>query len=113
MNSVQHVRKWFREFTAWLTDIHDEDRSGRPSISDDIIEKVERLLEDRRVAIRELVPEISASSTERILTEKLAYHKVCARWVPRMLSENHKQQRTDDPEPPERKIEQRCDNASR
>ncbi|KAG8229334.1 hypothetical protein J437_LFUL007142, partial [Ladona fulva] len=66
--SVQHVRKWCNE----------------------IIEKVKRLLlEDRRVAICELalrVPEISASSIERILTEKLAYHKVCAQWVPRMLS---------------------------
>ncbi|KAG8229294.1 hypothetical protein J437_LFUL010048 [Ladona fulva] len=52
---VQHVRKWWKEFTTGRTDIHDEDRCGRPSISDEIIEKVEKLvLEDRRVTIREL-----------------------------------------------------------
>ncbi|KAG8231259.1 hypothetical protein J437_LFUL011113 [Ladona fulva] len=95
--SVQHIRKWCKEFTTGRMDIHNEDRSRRPSLSDEIIEKVKRLLhEDQRVTIFELalrVPEISASSIERILTKKLTYHKVCMRWVPRMLSENHKQQR--------------------
>ena len=30
---VKNVRKWCREFTAGRTEIHDEERSGRPSIS--------------------------------------------------------------------------------
>ena len=59
--SVQHVRKWCREFTGGRTDIHDEERSGGPSVSDETIEKVEGILhEDRRITIRELalrVPE--------------------------------------------------------
>lgn len=97
--SVQHVRKWCREFTGGRTDIHDEERSGRPSVSDETIEKVEGiLLEDRRITIRELalrVPEVSCSTIDKILSEILGYRKVCARWVPRMLTENHKQQRVD------------------
>ncbi|KAJ8944495.1 hypothetical protein NQ318_011753 [Aromia moschata] len=53
--SIQHVRKWCREFSEGRTDIHDEKRSGRPSISDEVVAKIERiLLEDRRITIREL-----------------------------------------------------------
>jgi len=82
--SVQHVRKWRREFTGGRTDIHDEERSGRPSVSDETIEKFEGiLLEDRRITIRELalrVPEVSFSTIEKILSEILGYRKVCARW---------------------------------
>ncbi|KAJ8954708.1 hypothetical protein NQ318_011401 [Aromia moschata] len=36
--SIQHVRKWCREFSEGRTDIHDEKRSGRPSISDEVVE---------------------------------------------------------------------------
>ncbi|KAG8283040.1 hypothetical protein J6590_023570 [Homalodisca vitripennis] len=46
--SVQHVRKWCREFSEGRMEIHDENRSGRPSVSDGVVEKVETiLLEDR------------------------------------------------------------------
>ena len=38
--SVQHVRKWCREFTGGRTDINDEERSGRPLVSDETIEKL-------------------------------------------------------------------------
>jgi len=38
---VKNVHKWCREFTAGRTEIHDEERSGRPSISDKTVTKVE------------------------------------------------------------------------
>ena len=66
-----------------VIDIHDEERSGRPSVSDETIEKVEGiLLEDRRITICELalrVPEVSCSTIEKILSEILGYRKVCTR----------------------------------
>lgn len=97
--SVQHVRKWCREFTEGRKDVHDEPRSGRPSTSDDVVAKVQRvLLEDRRITIEELalrVPEVSAATLHRIVTENLGYNKICARWVPHMLTAEHKQQRVD------------------
>lgn len=97
--SVQHVRKWCREFSAGRTDTHDEQRSGRPSISDDVVVKIERVLrEDRRITLADLVlrvPEVSEASVERIVTEKLGYRKLCARWVPHMLTEDHKRQRVE------------------
>jgi len=95
----KNVRKWCREFTAGRTEIHDEERSGRPSISDKTIAKVEQIMrQDRRITLDDLwilVPVVSRSTIGRTLTEKLEYRKVCARWVPRMLTEDHEQQRID------------------
>jgi len=97
--SVQHVRKWCREFSEGRTEVHDEQRSGRPSVSDDVVDKVERiLLEDRRITINELsfrIPDIASTTIHKIVTEKLGYSKVCARWVPRMLTESHKEKRVE------------------
>ncbi|KAG8280137.1 hypothetical protein J6590_088641 [Homalodisca vitripennis] len=73
------------EFSEGCMEIHDENRSGRPSVSDRVVEKVETiLLEDRRITIQELallIPEISSETFHKILTDKLGDHKVCARWV--------------------------------
>ncbi|UYV62358.1 hypothetical protein LAZ67_2000261 [Cordylochernes scorpioides] len=66
------VRRWVREFKNGRTDDHDEPRAGRPSVSEETIAKVEAaMLEDRR------------------------FSKVCAIWVPKMLTEDHKRQRVD------------------
>ena len=84
--SVQQVRFWCREFANGRTDFHDEQRSGRLSLSDEVVAKVEEILrKDRRITIRDLalrVPEICPDSVHKIVTEKLGYNKVCARWVP-------------------------------
>ncbi|XP_029655401.1 uncharacterized protein LOC115229129 [Octopus sinensis] len=88
---IKNVRKWCRDFVVGHTEIHLEDRSGRPSISDETVEMVEQILrENRRITLddlRILVPEVSRSTIHRALSEKLQYQKVCARWVPRMLTE--------------------------
>lgn len=96
---VKNVRKWCREFKAGRTEIHDDERSGRPSVSDETIRKLDEVVrEDRRITIHELscfLPDVSKSTIQRIVTEKLKYRKVCARWVPRMLTEDHKRQRVE------------------
>ncbi|UYV77390.1 hypothetical protein LAZ67_15000825 [Cordylochernes scorpioides] len=54
---------------------------------------------DRRVTIDEIMIrlppgiEIGRSSKITIMSDVLNFRKVCARWVPRLVSENHKQQR--------------------
>jgi transposase len=62
--SIQHVRKWCREFKDGRTDVIDQQRSGRPSVSDETIAKVEEtMLKDRRVKVRELcemIPDVSS-----------------------------------------------------
>jgi histone-lysine N-methyltransferase SETMAR len=96
---IKNVRKWCREFESGRTAIHDEERTGRPSLSDETVAKIERVMrQDRRITLDDLsilVPEVSRTSIYRVLTEKLNYRKVCARWVPRMLTEDHKRQRVD------------------
>ncbi|UYV80174.1 PPP6R2 [Cordylochernes scorpioides] len=91
------VRRWVREFKNRRTDVHDEPRAGRPSVSDETIAKVEAaMLEDRRVTVRklcDLVPDVSKTTIDKILREHLGYSKVCAIWVPKMLTEDHKRQR--------------------
>ena len=60
---AKNVRKWCREFTAGRTEIHDEERSGRPSISDETAAKVQQIMrQDRRITLDDfciLVPEVS------------------------------------------------------
>ena len=60
----QNVTKWCREFSEGRTDVHDEQRSGRPSlISDDLLQEIAgEIRANRRVTIRELhhiIPEVS------------------------------------------------------
>jgi len=52
----QNVTKWCREFSKGRTDVHDEQRSGRPSlISDDLLQETEgKIHANRHVTIREL-----------------------------------------------------------
>ena len=93
----QNVTKWCREFSEGRTDVHDEQRSGRPSlISDDLLQEIEgEIRANRRVTIRELhhiIPEVSKTTIHEG-TEKLGYRKFCASWVLKMLTDNHKTKR--------------------
>jgi len=84
----QYVTKWCLDFSEGRTDVHDEQRSGRPSlIPYDLLQEIEREIRaNRRVLIRELHPIISEASKNTIheaVTEKLGCRKLCARWVPK------------------------------
>jgi len=70
------------------TDVHDAERSGRPSlITDALKQKVNRIIrENRRFTISEVYeqcPEMSRTVVYEIVTEHLQYHKICARWARR------------------------------
>ena len=89
------VRKWVRIFNEGREDLHDEARSGRPSlVNDDLMRNVnERVRDDRRFTISDLslqFPNISRTLVYGIFSSHLGYRKVCARWVPKMLTEEHK-----------------------
>ena len=48
--------------------------------------------------IRELhhiIPEVSKTTIQEAVREKLGYRKLCARWVPKMLTDDHKTKRMD------------------
>ena len=91
----QNVTKWCREFSEGRTNVHEEQRSGRPSlICDNLLQETEgEIGANRSVTIRELhhiVPEVSKTTIHEAVTEKLGYRKLCAHWVPKMLTEDHK-----------------------
>ncbi|UYV63013.1 hypothetical protein LAZ67_2002849 [Cordylochernes scorpioides] len=82
--------------------VHDDERSGRPVTATDnaVVAAVRNVDEaDRRVTIDEIMIrlppgiEIGRFSIGTIMSDVLNFRKVCARWVPRLLLENHKQQR--------------------
>jgi hypothetical protein len=77
----QNVTKWCREFSERRIDVHDEKRSGSPSlISDDVLKKNERgIRANRRRTMRELhhIPEVSKTTIHEAVTEKLGYTKLC------------------------------------
>jgi hypothetical protein len=70
-----NVRKWCRLFTG-RTNVHDEARSGRPSVITDELTKrvVDHIRANRRFTIDELhetFPEVSRSVVYEIVTERL------------------------------------------
>ena len=92
--------RWINRFKEGREDLKDEQRSGRPStsISEANVDVVRILLEeDRRMDVRELstILGISVGSVGSILKEHLNLSKGSAKWVPKALDENHKQQRVE------------------
>ncbi|GBN96570.1 hypothetical protein AVEN_208380-1 [Araneus ventricosus] len=88
-------RKWVRQFNDGRTNVHDEARSGRPSVvNDGLVAKVnEKFRENSRFTIRMLCdefPQISITVLAEIVTNRLNYRKLCSRWVPKMLTDVHK-----------------------
>ncbi|UYV69943.1 hypothetical protein LAZ67_7001283 [Cordylochernes scorpioides] len=56
------------------------------------------MLEDRRVTVRklcDLVHDVSKTTIDKILREHLRNSKVCVRWVPKILAEDHKRQQAE------------------
>ena len=89
------VRKWVRIFNEGRQNVHDESRSGRPSlVNDDLVRKVnERVRDDRRFTISNLslhFPQISRTLIYDIVSSHFGYRKVCARCVPKVFTEEHK-----------------------
>jgi len=62
-----------------------------------LMEKVDTTIRgNRRFTISELsleFPQVSRSVIYDIVSEKLGYKNLCARWVPKMLTDEHKQKR--------------------
>jgi hypothetical protein len=94
----QNVTKWCHEFSEGRTDVHDKQRSNKTSvISDDLLQKIEgEIHANRHRTIRELchiISEVSETTICEAVTEKLGYRKLCACWVPKMLTDDHKMKR--------------------
>ncbi|GFW61800.1 histone-lysine N-methyltransferase SETMAR [Trichonephila clavipes] len=92
------VRRWVRQFNEGRSEVHDEERSGHPSlITEELVRAIdEKIKENRTFTISALAmefPQISRSLMHEIVTDKLKFHNLCARWVPKILTESHKTKR--------------------
>jgi len=74
------IRKWVRMFNEGRENVHDEARSGRPSlVNEDLVHKVnERVRDDRRFTISDLsvhFPQISRTLLYDIVSSHLGYRR--------------------------------------
>ena len=96
--SSSKLRRWVRLFKEGRENVRDDPRSGRPSmVNEDLVRVVEeKIREKRRFTITSLslhFPQISRSLLHEIVSDKLKFRKLCARWVPKMLTEEHRWKR--------------------
>jgi len=95
--SYASVKRWVTHFKSGESSITDKPRSGRPSTADTEENRVlvdELIRSDRRTTVREIVDKIGTghNAAQNIISD-LGYSKVCARWVPRQLTNELKRSR--------------------
>ena len=94
------VFKWHKRFSDSRGSLIDNKREGRPSFktSDVVKNEVCNVINgDRRLTVREVADKcvISKTTVQEILVQELHMNRICARWVPRMLSEENMTNRTE------------------
>jgi histone-lysine N-methyltransferase SETMAR len=94
------VKKWANRFSEGRTSIHDDSRSGRPctSTTSEHIAAVQKIISgDPHVSVEDISEEvgISIGSVEGIVQHYLNLRKICARWIPKVLSEEQKIERVE------------------
>ncbi len=97
------VKRWCHSFFEGRTSLADDKHSGRPSnIMEDAINMVQALIDgDRRITVAEIeryfndvvCDPISHGTVVEIIQNRPDYRKICARWVPKLLTEEHKTNR--------------------
>jgi hypothetical protein len=85
--------EWFERFKDDRQPTDNDPRPGRPSTSTDAVHiaQVRAVVRsNRRLTVREIAEEcnISVGSCHAILTEKLEMHRVAAKFVSRLLTED-------------------------
>lgn len=99
----QPGRKWFAKFHTGHMSTEDDARSGRPkeAVTDENVKKIHKIiLGDRKIRLIDKAEalKISKERVGHIIHEYLDMRKLCAKWVPRNLTFDQKQQRIDDSE---------------
>ena len=98
--SIRTVRQWVKNFNDGRDCLVDEPRSGRPceAVMQENVENIHNMLnKDSHKKIQELASEtgISVGSTCTVLHKELELHKVAAKWIPHVLTEENKSKRVE------------------
>jgi hypothetical protein len=74
------VRRWCRMFSEGRTNVHDYNRSGRPSfVTADLLDQVNENIRFTMFELSTHFPHISRLLLHEIVMEYLQYHRFCAR----------------------------------
>jgi hypothetical protein len=78
----------------------DDEHTGRPAscTAPETVAQIQQLSrQDRRWTVRDVAEEVGVGygTSQRVLTEELGMHRVAAKFVPRILTDDQKQQRVD------------------
>jgi hypothetical protein len=89
------LNNWCKKFRGGRTSIQDNPRPGQAHtvITDESVAAVNEIItKDRRVTTRAIVEatNLSKGSVQTIVHKHLNFRKVCAHWVPKHLSDDHK-----------------------
>lgn len=93
--SKTQIKDWYKRFKDGRTSVDSNPRSGRPSTTKTPgnIERVQLAInEDRRLTVRELECDLGIPKTSvwKILTENLQMVRVCAKFIPKLLTVEQK-----------------------
>lgn len=96
--SERTIRRWIEAFKAGRTALSDEKHTGRPRSSSRqrLAERIQSILaDDARSTIRELADRTNSPSTSvfRVIKDDLELVRLCARWIPRLLTPEMKEAR--------------------
>ncbi|UYV73825.1 hypothetical protein LAZ67_11001036 [Cordylochernes scorpioides] len=80
---IKNARKWCREFNEGRINVHDEQRSGRPSLPESTVARIDEMVRaNRRITLEKiedgLNEDCSHFSVHKIVSETLGYRKVSA-----------------------------------
>ena len=93
------LHKWYSRYKNGNESVMDEQRSGRPtSITSQKIQEIKALLDkDRCITVRKVSQQVDCSvgTVNSIIHESLNMKRLCARWIPKMLSECQKAQKVE------------------
>jgi len=96
--SYATIYRWIAKFKRCRESTEDARCSGRrvEACTEENVQRVnDMLMTDRRLTVRYVAEclKLSYGTTHHSVTDILGYNKVCARWVPRMLTPENKQAR--------------------
>ena len=92
--------EWFKRFKEGRMSVGEDPRPGRrcSSTNDDHVERVRAVIRgNRHLTVRDVADEVGIrmGSCHQIFTEKRQMHRVSAKFVPRLLTDDQKENRVE------------------
>ena len=96
--SRTQVFQWHTRFKSGRTSVDDDEHTGRPTscTTPETVARIQQLIhQDQHRTIHDIAEEVGVGygTCQRVLTEEFGMHCIAAKFVPRILTADQKQQR--------------------